>query len=153
MTKKLSAKDLDFLKQLANQMAKRDNQCTASPFYYVIRHTETFHTKEGYGDDIVYVDMIDDYEEFSDKEEARSAFKEYGMNEEEAEERISQLERFGVGSREVYGSNIFLTKEAAQAHMKQNAHHMKEGASIFVVHGWRNPQLEKLFEIIEKFAE
>lgn len=45
----------------------------------------------------------------------------------------------------------FLTMKSAEKHLEENRHHYREEAHIYVSHAFRNPELEKLLDIIEKF--
>lgn len=45
----------------------------------------------------------------------------------------------------------FLTLQSAERHLKENNYNYSEKAHVYVSYGWRNPELEKLLNIIEKF--
>lgn len=49
-------------------------------------------------------------------------------------------------------SNVFLTEKAVEQHMKVNHYHYKDDTYNYVNHAWRNPEMEKLVEIIKKFV-
>lgn len=47
----------------------------------------------------------------------------------------------------------FLTLQSAERHLKENNYNYGKKAHVYVSYGWRNPELERLLNIIEKFDE
>lgn len=47
-------------------------------------------------------------------------------------------------------NTFFLTKLEAIKHLKENKHHYNNTAHTYAMTAWRSPQVEKLFEILEK---
>lgn len=45
----------------------------------------------------------------------------------------------------------FLTLKSAEKHLQENNYNYSEKAHVYVSYGGRNPELEKLLNIIEKF--
>lgn len=45
----------------------------------------------------------------------------------------------------------FLTMKSAEKHLKENSHHYDKTAHIYVSYAWKNEELERLLNIVEKF--
>jgi len=171
MNELLTIEDIAFLKKLANELAIQDTACTAKPVYYSI-----LEKKIAVGIDENYAEGMclggSEGETFLEKEEAIEYVIENHFDEEDDDaEKIEEL-RGCEDLEEIYnfcddhgiemhytGYNIeetykemFLTKAALKEHIRLNHYHYKEPVS-FCHHAWRNPELEKLLTIIEKFAD
>ena len=97
---------------------------------YIIDYPEAFETDS----DDLRKEVIEDY----DIDEIVEIYKESEFN-------IS----YGHHEREL--KNAFLTKKSAEQHLEENRHHYHEKAHVYVSYAWRNPELEKLLDILEKF--
>lgn len=166
----LTAEDIAFLTRLANELETQDTAFTRKPIIYQI-----MEEKKDVGIDSEYADGVvlsigDDGEEFfdDDVEIARSSLlTEWEFEGEEKvwlyeAKTLEDLAKFceDVGIRNQYGhyrntvtfSGFFLTKSALQRHVGENQHHYKNPFSFAQAAGWRNPELERLLDIVEKFA-
>ena len=154
----ISEEDYRFLQELANEMNTQDNRGTGSPYFYTIRFEKWHPVPEGFGDKTVYVDWMDDPKEYESPEAAREEFIEYyGMSEQEAEDRVSRLQKFEMAPH-YYNKNVFLTKRGYDEHLRLNKHNLDNecvnGANYYsyVDHAWRNPELAQLFEVIKRLG-
>jgi len=177
----LNKEDIEFIKNLSHEMKTQDNRCTAQPYALVIR-TKTrqirdFDNCENRG---VYWDETeyDTFEEFVDafKEyylEDNETHKAVDYLEEWVED-IEELrsheynfdKHFNIqittfayedvmtadSSNGMYEGNLFLTEKACRKHIELNHDHFKE-PDTYGIHLTRNPEMEKLYEIIHKLAE
>lgn len=71
---------------------------------------------------------------------------------------LKTQDRRGTGKPVVYQiidrgekQGAFLTLKSAERHLKENNYNYSEKAHVYVSYGWRNPELEQLLNIIEKF--
>ncbi len=49
-----------------------------------------------------------------------------------------------------YPGTMFLTQKAAERHLRENAHHYPADAHTYAVTAWRNPEVERLWEILRQ---
>jgi len=160
----LTAEDMEFLRQLANELRTQDTLGTARPVLFQIRELRRewgidpdFTENEGVliGDEPVECTTLADAKTYLVEHE-------YGTTEQIAalislEEVQEYCERFditctltGYRDQEVL-QNAFLTRSGAEEHLACFGYHYSSGA-IYVSHAHRNPQLARLLQIIEKFA-
>ena len=163
----LNEEDINFLKELSYKLKTQDDHSTRTPLIFQIadyKITPVFHDQ-----DAEFAIVMYDGEEFGQYQNNDDGIKEF-MNEynnlydydediEKLEEldywdEINDIEDFYVcfGSYKRELKEFFITEEAAKKHLKSNIHHYnREKAHIYCSHAWRTPELEKLFQIIEKF--
>jgi RNase H-fold protein (predicted Holliday junction resolvase) len=166
LTLPLTLDDIKFLKELAHELKTQDNVGTAKPIFFQIRENQrVYGMAEGYSDDVCLV-IGDDGDSFDTVEEAISHLIEYYELEEDEVNNLNDLNTlweieeycqeheinsFVVGYKEEPKyTGVFLTRSAIEQHIKLNHYHYKEPI-CYADHVWRNPQLEKLLEIVEKF--
>lgn len=162
----LNEDDLNFLKTLAQELKTQDRRGTSKPVIYNILDinirwdndcfdgfdtVKIYDMEGGYFETLEEMQnyIIENPEEF-DIEEGKETIKSYGIDEiveiyKESKFYIS----YGHYEREL--KNAFLTMKSAEQHLKENSHHYHEKAHVYVSYGWRNPELENLLNIIEKF--
>lgn len=172
----LNKEDLEFLKQLANTRRTQEKDGCADPVYWMIQDQENNFTDDGeytmfFNED--GEELYNTYYEL-DKDNLED-FKEYITNnfrldEDELEylkrmEDNADLEEFiylydvDINKRMFtrdyfisYSTGPFLTKEGAKQHLKDNYYHYSKNARTYGLVGWRNPDFQKLMEIIDKFG-
>ena len=161
----LNKDDLGFLKAMAQELKTQDRIGTSKPVIYNILDinirwdndcSDGFDTVKIYdkeGDCLETLEDMQDYiienpEEFDVEE--KEAIKSYGIDE---IVEIYKESKFYVsyGHYEKELKNAFLTMKSAEQHLKENSHHYHEKAHVYVSYCWRNPELERLLDIIEKF--
>ncbi len=167
----LTPDDIAFLTSLANALKSQDTVSTAKPIIYQIRQRQREIGADPDDSDGIVLGLGDDDEAFYDKDVdgARAWLLEgFAWSPEELERIASAscLEDFadfceesgrvnyrftGYRNIETY-SGFFLTQRALLDHVQHNGHHYQDPVSYAQAAGWRNPELERLLRIIEKFA-
>lgn len=166
----LTADDWEFLTSLANELKTQDTACTAQPvIFQILERTQAVGMDPAYADGMILA-LGEDCISFLEKDlaEARAWLRE-GF--EWSPEEIAKLDdasclkdlaefsdEHGVAyhftgyrdSEQFKG--FFLTRRALTEHVERNAHHYSNPVSYAQTAGWRNPELERLLGIIEKFA-
>ena len=173
----LTMEDLTFLKDLAKELRTQDGLATAKPLVYKIRETvlEPYQDLWFVDEDEICLmsprnkihltvqDVLETLESDYPRDYQRVMKAVSGMEDLSYQ---SDLKAFAdvldtltldwnwtlTGYKEAEKvSGSFLTARAAEAHLKENRHHYNDTAHIYCTHGWRNPELEQLLTIIEKF--
>lgn len=173
----LNEEDLKFLKELARKRKTQEKDGCADPVYWMIQDQTNNFTDDG-----EYTMFFDEQGEelyntyYELNKENLEKFKDYikdnfNLDEDELEalqnladnvglEEFIYLYDIDINSRTFtreyfisYSSGPFLTKEAAKQHLKDNYYHYSKNARTYGMVGWRNPEFERLMEIVEKFDE
>ena len=166
----LTTEDVEFLTALANELKTQDRHATAKPVLFQILENKPFigidpdfgvgevlvlgDEGESFFDDDVegarewLLDGVDWTDEALKQIQKASTLK-------ELDDFLEESERFshtltGYVREETY-KGAFLTKKALLEHVKHNAHHYTD-PKPYATYVWRNPELERLLTIIEKFA-
>ena len=172
----LTMEDLTFLKDLAKELRIQDSRATAKPLVFKIRETiiEPYQDLWFVEDEICLIspkervcltsaDVLEVLETYYPRDYKR--VMDFVSEREDLSYQTDLRELFDVlecleldynwtltGYKEVEKfSGEFLTARAAEAHLKENRHHYNETAHIYCARGWRNPELEQLLAIVEKF--
>jgi len=159
----LTDEDIQFLQSLAHELKTQDRSCTAKPVYFTIREKETvFGFDPDYSDSICLL-IGDDYETFLNLDEAIKHLKEYYefteselVDLEDLESVSEFLEGRGInctltGYKNQYNhSGAFLTRAGANQHIEINGHNLDKPIA-YCHHVFRNRELERLLQIVEKF--
>jgi hypothetical protein len=157
MEKILNKEDLEFLRELAHELKTQDNLCTRKPLVFQIadKRIEWIPTTEIDGEYGVFLN--DDWTNY-DEESLREYIKdEYEVDIEDFEEMLEFLDEHDIKYTEARGiekieyKGAFLTSRAARNHFECNDYHYGADSYVWCDSGWRNPELEKLLNIIEKF--
>ncbi len=167
----LTAEDVEFLTQLANELKTQDTAFTRKPIIYQILGEKKDIGIEGdYGDGVVLSIGEDGEDFFDDDVEGAREFLinddyDFELSEKTQLAEAKTLEDIAafcedVGIRNHYTGyrntetfqGFFLTKSALLRHLEANRHHYKNPMSFAQAAGWRNPELERLLDIVEKFA-
>ena len=162
----LTKEDIEFLQNLAHELKTQDTACTAKPVYYSI-----FQKDKEYGIDQDYADGMcvggDEGETFLDEGEliqwimdcyTVSDDQKLDLEDLDLEEivdyckdnKICELTYTGYRNIEKH-DGIFITNKALKEHVAKNYYHYKENPVSYAHHAWRNPEFERLLEIVEKF--
>ncbi len=160
----LNENDISFLKELAHELKTQDRRGTNKPVVYQISDIDIKWNASDLEFDIAQV-YLDDGECLETLQE----MKNYILENREAFclEDEENIEEYGIdkladiyksnGFNVIYGTyqrilkGAFLTHKSAEEHLQSNSHHYSEKAKVYVSYGWRNPLLEQLLLIIEKF--
>lgn len=161
----LTIEQIDFIKNLSHEMKTQDNRSTATPYSYRVQQdVQVFDSDENFYCDKVGIKI--DGENFDNIEDAIEYYDEDGelsiIGIEDLEEYLNKEdihyntysweyeERLSIGLQG--GTNSFLTEDACKSYIESNKHNLNNPKS-YVVHEYRNPEMEKLYEVIHKLAE
>lgn len=163
----LTPDDIEFLRSLANELKTQERGCTATPLFLQVRQKKkVFGIDTAYADDTVLL-IGDEYEECYTVGQAKEMLAEsFGVPSEKMNgfESLEELEGFCAGrgilaTHTGYAThdeftNCFLTRKGYDQHMQLNEHNYRYGSTpeVFIHHAFRNPELERLLAIVEKFA-
>ena len=161
----LTAEDVKFLKELKHELNTQDNRITANPRFYQIQHDRFVASFDGDGNffeavcdgeslgiytyddegleelkDVLLADYDEEYSE--DVEEINS------LKLEKLDNDSLNLKCYGGDYEHVY-VNAFLTERACKEHIEANRHHYQNPVD-YLSYGFRNPELEKVLEILSK---
>lgn len=163
----LNKTDMNFLINLAHELKTQDRRGTNKPVIYQILDINIRWDNMDYdGFDTVKIFdydgelletleemqnyIINNLEVFDLENIDKETIKNYGIDEIISIYKDSGFNiSYGHYEREL--KNAFLTKKSAEEHLEKNKHHYHEKAHVYVSYGWRNQELEKLLNIIEKF--
>ncbi len=179
----LSQEQIDFIKNLSHEMKTQDSRGTSQPYALVIQQDkieygiDKDYTDEFcivWGDEVYHDNEYDDYVERV--KQTIDDFKADGEKCDEWEDLYLSLlgnydgmysgtpiledEMNIVGYKtyqtsdmiNFFGGNLFLTEKSAEAYIDVNRHNL-DNPKTYGVHLYRNPEMEKLYEIIHKLAE
>lgn len=156
--RELTTEDIDFLKNLQNEMNTQDTVAQASPRFWVVAQEEWNPTGEDYCDEIHYFNEETDFGEWED-------LLKHLIESEDYEEDLNGIENYDdlpeyikdeydevpVSKVHVIQPNtFFLTKKEAEEHIRRNHYHYNETVHTYAMTAWRSPEVENLYEILEK---
>ena len=145
-----------FLKELSFEMKEQDNRWTREPYGYLYNYKKERLIPDTFdGEDYVYYDsdgeggcieeseVKEQYEGLlsDDPEEAKEyeSFEDY-LGKFEKINRMFEDEFYHGGQT----GQFFLTEKASREHIRVNKHHLPNSVSDYVVHCYRNPEMEQL---------
>lgn len=147
----VSEEDLKFIQELAHEMRTQDSCATANPRYISILTHEELIAPGGYGDREVYFDPDHPEQTFGSREEAAEFYVESeGCSPGIAKSAANGLEVFGL-HKVARRSNFFLTRKGYDEHLRLNGHNL-EDPQPYMEHAFRNPELKKLVEVIDRLG-
>lgn len=166
--RKLNNEEIEFLKQLQKEINTQLIQGQQKPYYFVIEDYEKVYGKELNNPDGIAVfckkyDYENIYEgEFKPYQELFEIIKQhYEENDYEYTEDDSVFDEYDLQKcfndeieiiqyQEVAKhSNMFLTQEAAQNHLKENHYHYSSEAHTYCQSIWRSEEI-KLFQLLSE---
>jgi len=175
----MKKEDIEFLKELQHEMLTQDHLCQANPRFWVVKQDVTdywvnddadgiFIYSSQAGDsvfeggleevtewikkldnienckfDVCYVEFVYEEEEFAigDASDLQSFLDEYDKD------------NYSVGEyrtrEEIVPNTMFLTLRECKEHIESNSHHYNKPHS-YAMTAWRSPQVQRLYEILEK---
>lgn len=166
----LTADDRAFLVDLANTLRTQERLGTAKPvIYQILERIKELAADPDYADgmalalgedaDVYYEDDIAEAKEWLwdwfewDNAGLRTLCKANTLKALADFCETAGITYHYTGYREVERyTGFFLTREALQTHLEANGHHYKHPVSYAHYAGFRNPELERLLDIVEKFA-
>lgn len=151
------------LMELSKEYATQNTRGTAYPIYFSIRQTKRFNVDQNYSGDTCWL-IGDDYNGYDTKEEAIEAIKDY--IEEDDYKNIDFTDAYEVdkflennNAHEVDYQNVevfsgaFLTAKACDQHIKANHYHYSDDACSYGEHGWRNPDMEIISDLLQHLGK
>lgn len=165
---------LKFLKELQMELKTQDNDAQASPRFWTVGDYRMVNCAEGFEDDFVInlpeldfsgsleeiKELITDRTEEGD-EELQEYVEEHGELKDWEEDVVLDYLRDNVDNsvsvitvREehfVVENTMFITKEEARLHIKQNSHHYSPRVHTYAMTAYRASKVERLWEILENF--
>ena len=173
LTNVLTAKDIEFLTNLANELKEQNKHGygNRTPIFIQVREPQReWGIDPDYADGLALI-IGDEHNTYMTVEDATEALAEYYLDDlpdDEVHELLVSLESFedveefcndrsiecfigGYRDSNRY-HQMFLTHSAFEQHMKMNGHNYDRQSSYWVDSFFRNPQMERVVEIIEKFA-
>lgn len=168
----LNQEDIKFLQELGKELKEQDNRCTDKPLIWQIRDNKrVFGLDPLYSDDKVCivegcegttyytieecVEFIEEWHEDNGEEVPPEVYEMDDLS--ELCSYMNDMDEYDnyyyTGYEDTFElKNAFLTEKSAQLHLKKNGYHYKKGR-VYCSHGWRNPELKRLLDIVEKFAK
>ncbi|KFN02057.1 hypothetical protein D0U04_13600 [Bacillus clarus] len=170
-------KDIQFLKELQQELKTQETDGNASPRFWVIKDYRFVPGNEKYDSGHEERFFNDgDYVKFSKFSELKEFLEEYfegEIEEAELQELFSDENKNFDGLWEYVEDNLnddgyfdtvfvkeesfivedtmFLTKEEAKKHIELNKHHYTSKAHTYAMTAWRAPKVERLLNILETF--
>jgi hypothetical protein len=161
----LTSEDIEFLRDLGNELKTQDNHGNRTPIFFQVKEPEkVWGIDPEYADGAAIFFGEPETPIFTIEEAKADLIDDYEIN----PEKLSELKSFddikefceGEGIECLIGgykdskrfSQMFLTESGFKQHMKMNSHNYNHGSSFWVDSFFRNPQMERLIEIVEKFA-
>ena len=157
----LTAEDVKFLKELKHELNTQDNRATANPRFYQIQHDRFVTSCDGYGNYFAAIFEGEDFGVYTNNQEGVEELKnDLILNYDEEIEEITSLTvenlnnetldlKCYLGDYEHVYLNAFLTERACKEHIEANRHHYRNPVD-YLNYGFRNPELEKVLEILSK---
>lgn len=161
----LTAEDVKFLKELKHELNTQDNRITANPRFYQIQHDRFVASCDGYGNYFAAVIDGEDFGVYTNDQEGVEKLKndlilnyDEGFSKEIEEITLLTVENLNnetldlkcyPGDYEHVYLNAFLTERGCKEHIEANGHHYRNPVD-YLSYGFRNPELEKVLEILSK---
>lgn len=135
--------DLDLLREwwtrVAHELRTQDNEITSDPIFVVERRERFIGVDPDYTENLIWVNSASEEEVTEESDRKRFHELEIGCGLEE----YSDWCRTGYIDRWVF-VQPFLTREAAEAFRKAEAHNLTPETRVFVASGCRNPEWRAL---------
>jgi len=140
--------------KLAKEVKTQNNRHTSEPYFFQIQTDQKLTSADGYGDKIIWVNS--DGEEIEDDEDTILKYleeNEIELRENECPEEWledNDFKRISIQIIQKY-DNCFFSKKTIEKHIELNDYHYNNPHS-YVSSGWRNPDLNLIFELFNFFA-
>lgn len=165
----LSTEEITFLRNLAKEIKSQDNHGNRTPIYFEVCEPKMKYgvdLRDSDGEVFVFVFGEEKVEFFTIEEAKAHLITNYGFDGDTDELKeiyeFNSLWKFCVKnsiyayitrySKDVEYHGFFLTLQGYQKHMNLNGHNYHKKTGYYVSTLFRNPELEKLIEIVMKFA-
>lgn len=179
----MTQEDKDFIISLANEMQTQDTRCTAQPYGLVITNEHIVSGMDSdYSDLFFYLDRDNDTTYYEEDLPEMIADLEGWMDLDEYKDMLSDIDKYNVNTfyrfsmfcdeyipsewdkigyivqrtadstNGCYEGNFFLTEKSAKDYIERNKHNLNKPGT-YGVHLYRNPEMERLYDIIFKLAK
>ncbi|OTW86399.1 hypothetical protein BK702_15355 [Bacillus thuringiensis serovar cameroun] len=172
------SKDIQFLKELKQELKTQETDGNAAPRFWVIKDYRIVPASEKYdsgyeerffndGDHVAFPkfsnlkEFLEDYfeEEVEEDEELQKLINDGSENFDELWEYVEDNlngdgyfdTAFVKEEGFIVSDTMFLTKEEAKRHIESNRHHYTSKAHTYAMTAWRAPKVERLLNILETF--
>lgn len=134
---------------LKGRIEANDNRGTAEPYLLLLQEKRTYigHEEYGHHGKIKYVEQYTgDYVTADTKEELEKEILSWFDEDEKPDLKKYNIKRFWEG---YYWetTNVFLTDQGYQDHLKLNKHNLKEHRT-FGIHAFRNPEMDEVYKLL-----
>lgn len=158
----MTKEDIDFLKELQNELKTQDNDSQASPrFWVVAENNREYGIESGYADGEIACGADEDSWETVDEFIAfliengylseDQIDKKYDYDFKEIIEMLDDSDFYTCGYRNNYDvvapDTMFITKRSCKQHIELNHYHYKE-PHTYAMTAWRNPEFERVLKIL-----
>ncbi|MCY7919080.1 hypothetical protein [Bacillus vallismortis] len=161
--------DIQFLKELQNELKTQDIDGQAAPRFWTVGDYEWVEAREEnaerYSVYLPYIAesyVLDDYlEEIKeDSELSKEVLTELQDIEDDYDDAIEWIRKYIDEGAElipekkvhiIQPDTMFLTKAEAKSHITLNKHHYSSEAHTYAMTAWRAPKVERLLNILETF--
>lgn len=168
LNKILTEEDIEFLRDLGNELKTQDTLSTAKPIFWQINEVvKRYCIDPAYADrDCVLIGEDGGTHCDTEDEAKKLLVEDYDIAKEDLVDidSLEEIEDYcddkGIpchytGYEEYEArSGCFLTLRAVHAHIQRNGYRYAQGRNTgkYCNHAFRNPELEKLLKIVEKFS-
>ena len=163
-------KDIDFLKELQEELNTQDTDVQAAPRFWVVGDYHMVACPDG--DNESYEVHAPNQDFYGDVQDLLQGIKENDLDDmsDEAKDDFSEIECENTATdwlKEYYDEGVylipvreehfirpntmFLTKKEAKEHIKQNHYHYSPKAHTYAMTAWRAPKVERLLDILSTF--
>lgn len=161
--------DLEFLKELQNEIKNQNTDFQSSPRFWVVMDYKNEPCWEGHADyyevvssELDMYGVVNNFKDDLDKngylDELDDSIIEELKDINDEDILVDWLnEHLNVDActvpmhevAEIRPDTFFITKRECQEHIKRNKHHYSSKAHSYAMTAWRSPQVEKLWEVLE----
>lgn len=141
-------------KELKERIDKNDNRSTAKPYLLLLQVREKYVAHDDYSHNTETVHIHHLYGDVTESESKYEMVKDLFRNGYSKGEIENSIETLEVGFH-WRTENIFLTDKGYQDHMELNSHNIERlgGHRTYGTHAFRNPEINKMFQAINKVVE
>ncbi len=169
----ITEKDIEFLKNLQEEMNTQSHDCQAAPRFWVVAQEEKFVANIDCCDGCILInnegteigETLDEVKEFFKDNFDQEDYDSLNLSEFDNDE-FADLEDIARHLHHAFpdegyhvwyyrnvhvikDSTLFLTKRECKEHIEANHYHYNKTVHSYAMTAWRSPQVETLYEILE----
>lgn len=140
---------IEVLKQFVNRLDTQENRVTAAPVQFLLQVERTI-----WGESLFHIDLVRfglpnyDYFDYETENDLLNALKENGWSVEDIEKEKKNIVRY-EGTNYWETQQCFLTEHGVERHISMNKHNLGKHRD-YVIHAFRNPELQELYDAIRE---